>query len=139
MALGGQSQTCFFLLFSRRSREKRRKKDIFGGLHPPNPRFAKRQAAKVDAYGRKHLPLATILYRDIERFDFTEPFDVPIQAPLSLYATNTLISTTACKRGLASEVFVALQSPFVYRENQATTPRRNLTILHCCNILLRKF
>jgi hypothetical protein len=22
-----------------------------GGLHPPNPRFAKRQAAKVDAYG----------------------------------------------------------------------------------------
>jgi hypothetical protein len=51
MALGGQSQTWFFLLFSRLRREKRRKKDILGGLHSPNPRFAKRQAAKVDAYG----------------------------------------------------------------------------------------
>jgi hypothetical protein len=54
MALGGQSQTCFFSSFFAASPRKRRKKDIFGGLHPPNPRFAKRQAAKVDAYGGAH-------------------------------------------------------------------------------------
>jgi hypothetical protein len=50
MALGGQSQTWFFSSFFAAKPQKKKKKGYFWGIAPPNPRFAKRQAAKVDAY-----------------------------------------------------------------------------------------
>jgi hypothetical protein len=56
MALGGQSQTCFFFFFCGEAAKKEEKRVFLGGLMPPNPRFAKRQAAKVDAYA-SHSPL----------------------------------------------------------------------------------
>jgi hypothetical protein len=54
MALGGQSQTGFFLLFSRLRREKRRKKDILGDAIPQTPALQSGKPLKLTHMG--HCP-----------------------------------------------------------------------------------
>jgi hypothetical protein len=48
---GGQSQTCFFLLFSRLRREKRRKKDILGDAIPQTPALQSGKPRKLTHMG----------------------------------------------------------------------------------------